>query len=213
MLKVNEIFYSIQGESSFAGLACVFVRLTGCNLRCSWCDTTYAYEEGFDISVAEITARIQAYPCSLVEITGGEPLLQNGTPSLAKLLLDKGYSVLVETNGSQDISLLDPRCIRIVDMKCPSSGESEKNDLSNLERLTLQDEVKFVVGSREDYVFAKALLARLPDFCTIKNIHFSPLCAMLPPARLAGWMLEDGISARLSLQVHTTIWPGKLRGI
>ena len=213
MLKVNEIFYSIQGESSFAGLACVFVRLTGCNLRCSWCDTTYAYDEGLDFSVEAVMARIRTYPCRLVEITGGEPLLQNDTPVLARLLLDQGYTVLVETNGSHNIDLLDTRCVRIVDMKCPSSGESEKNDLSNLERLTIQDEVKFVVGSREDYAFAKALLARLPDCCTIKNIHFSPLCAMLPPARLAGWMLEDGISARLSLQVHTTIWPGKLRGI
>ncbi|MCX5899721.1 MAG: radical SAM protein [Proteobacteria bacterium] len=213
MLKVNEIFYSIQGESSFAGLPCVFVRLTGCNLRCSWCDTTYAYDEGLDFSVEAVMARIRAYPCRLVEITGGEPLLQNDAPVLARLLLDQGYTVLVETNGSLNIDHLDTRCVRIVDMKCPSSGESEKNDLSNLERLTMQDEVKFVVGSREDYEFAKALLPRLPACFKIKNIHFSPLCAMLPPARLAGWMLEDGISARLSLQVHTIIWPGKPRGI
>lgn len=212
MLKVHEIFYSIQGESSFAGLACVFVRLTGCNLRCSWCDTTYAYDEGLDFSVEAVMARIRAYPCRLVEITGGEPLLQNDAPVLARLLLDQGYTVLVETNGSLNIDLLDTRCVRIVDMKCPTSGESEKNDLSNLERLTIQDEVKFVVESREDYEFAKALLPRLPACFKIKNIHFSPLCAMLPPARLAGWMLEDGISARLSLQVHTIIWPGNPRG-
>ena len=213
MLKINEIFYSLQGESSFAGLPCVFVRLTGCNLRCSWCDTTYAYEEGFDISVDEAMARIQAYPCSLVEITGGEPLLQNDAPVLAKLLLKQGYTVLVETNGSLNISLLDSRCIRIVDMKCPSSGESEKNDLANLQRLTMQDEVKFVVGSREDYEFAKAMLPGLPGFFTIKNIHFSPLYAIVSPDKLAGWMLEDGIGARLSLQMHTIIWPGKLRGV
>ena len=203
----------MQGESSFAGLPCIFVRLTGCNLRCSWCDTAYAYEEGFDISVAELIARIQAYTCSLVEITGGEPLLQNDTPALAKLLLDKGYSVLVETNGSQNISLLDPRCIRIVDMKCPSSGEAEKNDLANLEKLTMQDEVKFVVGSREDYEFAKALLPRLPGFFKRKNIHFSPLYAIVAPEKLAGWILEDGINARLSLQLHKIIWPDKLRGV
>ena len=213
MLKVNEIFYSIQGESSFAGLACVFVRLTGCNLRCSWCDTTYAYDEGLEFSVETIMARIRAYSRSLVEITGGEPLLQNDAPVLAKLLLDQAYTVLVETNGSQDINLLDSRCVRIVDMKCPSSGESANNDLANLARLTLQDEVKFVIGSREDYEFARALLPRLPDCFKIKNIHFSPLYAIVPPDKLAGWMLEDGISARLSLQMHTTIWPGKLRGI
>jgi 7-carboxy-7-deazaguanine synthase len=213
MLMVNELFYSIQGESSFAGLPCVFVRLTGCNLRCSWCDTAYAYEEGFNVSLDEIMSRIGAYPCRLVEITGGEPLLQQDTPALAKLLLDRGYTVLVETNGSQDISLLDARCIRILDIKCPSSGESEKNDLSNLERLTRQDEIKFVVGSRQDYEFAKALLQRLPDYFKIKNIHFSPLYAIVPPDMLAGWMLEDGIGARLSLQLHKTIWPDTPRGV
>ena len=213
MLKVNEIFYSIQGESSFAGLACVFVRLTGCNLRCSWCDTTYAYDEGLDFSVEAVMARIRTYPCRLVEITGGEPLLQNDTPVLARLLLDQGYTVLVETNGSHNIDLLDTRCVRIVDMKCPSSGESEKNDLANLEQLTMQDEVKFVVGSREDYEFARALLPRLPACVKIKSIHFSPLYAILPPAQLAGWMLKDGINARLSLQLHKAIWPEKLRGV
>lgn len=213
MLKVNEIFYSIQGESSCAGLPCVFVRLTGCNLRCSWCDTAYAYEEGCSVSFDEIMSRIEAYPCRLVEITGGEPLLQHDTPELVKLLLDRGYTVLVETNGSQNISLLDARCIRIVDIKCPSSGEAEKNDLSNLKRLTMQDEVKFVVGSREDYDYAKSVLEKLPDFFKIKNIHFSPLYVIMTPVMLAGWMLEDGVAARLSLQQHKIIWPGTLRGV
>jgi len=132
MLKVNEIFYSIQGESSFAGLPCVFVRLTGCNLRCSWCDTAYAYEEGAEKSAEEILAAVGAYPCRLVEITGGEPLLQRATPALARLLLDRGYSVLVETNGSKNIDVLDSRCMRIMDIKCPSSGESGSNDTANL---------------------------------------------------------------------------------
>ena len=213
MLKVNEIFYSIQGESSCAGLPCVFVRLTGCNLRCSWCDTAYAYEEGCSVSFDEIMSRIEAYPCRLVEITGGEPLLHHDTPELVKLLLDRGYTVLVETNGSQNISLLDARCIRIVDIKCPSSGEAEKNDLSNLKRLTMQDEVKFVVGSREDYDYAKSVLEKLPDFFKIKNIHFSPLYVIMTPVMLAGWMLEDGVAARLSLQQHKIIWPGTLRGV
>ena len=213
MLKVNEIFHSIQGESSFAGLPCVFVRLTGCNLRCSWCDTTYAYDAGQEFSLEAVKARIRAYTCRLIEITGGEPLLQNDTPALARKLLDEGYTVLVETNGSLDISLLDTRCVRIVDVKCPSSGESEKNDFLNFERLTMQDEVKFVVGSREDYEFARALLPRLPACVKIKSIHFSPLYAILPPAQLAGWMLKDGINARLSLQLHKAIWPEKLRGV
>ena len=213
MLKVNEIFYSIQGESSFAGLPCVFVRLTGCNLRCSWCDTTYAYDEGLEFSLEAILARIRSYPCSLVEITGGEPLLQNDTSVLAKLLLNQGYTVLVETNGSKNIDMLDSRCIRIMDIKCPSSRESENNDAANLGRLTLQDEVKFVIGSREDYDYAKTFLGKLPNCFKIKNIHFAPLYAIIDPGHLAGWMLEDGVRARLSLQLHKKIWPDTLRGV
>jgi 7-carboxy-7-deazaguanine synthase len=213
MLKVNELFFSIQGESSFAGLPCVFVRLTGCNLRCAWCDTTYAYEEGLDLTVDAVMARIREFPCRLVEITGGEPLLQKDTPALAARLLEEGYDVLVETNGSRNINLVDSRCVRIMDIKCPSSRESEKNDFTNLDRLTIHDEVKFVIGSRSDYEFAKALLPRLPKSFKIKNIHFSPLYAILPPVKLAGWMLEDGVSARLSLQLHKAIWPDTPRGV
>ena len=213
MLKVNEIFYSIQGESSFAGLPCVFVRLTGCNLRCAWCDTAYAYEEGHEQSAEEILAHIRKYPCLLVEITGGEPLLQKETPGLARLLLDQGYSVLVETNGSKNIDLLDSRCIRIMDIKCPSSRESANNDFTNLERLTARDEVKFIIGSRVDYDYAKAMLEKLPNWFKIKNIHFSPLYGIVTPVMLAGWMLEDGVRARLSLQLHKGIWPEALRGV
>jgi 7-carboxy-7-deazaguanine synthase len=213
MLKVNEIFYSIQGESSFAGLPCVFVRLTGCNLRCAWCDTAYAYDEGLEKSAEEILAHIQQYPCRLVEITGGEPLLQKDTPGLARLLLDRSYTVLVETNGSQNIDLLDIRCIRIMDIKCPSSRESAHNDFDNLGRLTTHDEVKFVIGSREDYDYAKAVLTKLPDFFKIKNIHFSPLYGIMTPVMLSGWMLEDGVAARLSLQQHKIIWPDTPRGV
>lgn len=213
MLKVNELFYSIQGESSYAGLPCVFVRLTGCNLRCSWCDTVYAYEEGLNCSLDEIMSRIGAYPCRLVEITGGEPLLQQETPVLAARLLDRGYTVLIETNGSKNIAMLDSRCVRIMDIKCPSSRESGSNDFSNLGRLTDHDEVKFVIGSREDYDYAKAVLEKLPDFFKIKNIHFSPLYDIMTPVMLAGWMLEDGIGARLSLQLHKTIWPDTPCGV
>lgn len=213
MLTVNEIFYSIQGESSFAGLPCIFVRLTGCNLRCAWCDTTYAYEEGRKKSLDEILADIQKYPCRLIEITGGEPLLQHDTPELARLLLGRGYSVLVETNGSKNIALLDSRCMRIMDIKCPSSRESQHNDFTNLERFTARDELKFVIASREDYDYAKAVMAKFPENFKIKNIHFSPFSAILDPGQLAGWMLEDGVQARLSLQLHKSIWPTTLRGV
>jgi 7-carboxy-7-deazaguanine synthase len=213
MLKINEIFYSIQGESSFAGLPCVFVRLTGCNLRCSWCDTTYAYAEGCNVTVDDILSRMQAYPCRLVEITGGEPLLQQETPVLAARLLDQGYTVLIETNGSKNIDILDSRCIRIMDIKCPSSRESGNTDFANLGRLTAHDEVKFVIGSREDYDYAKAALKMLPDFFKIKNIHFSPLYVIMTPVMLAGWMLEDGVAARLTLQQHKIIWPDTLRSV
>lgn len=213
MLRVNEIFYSLQGESTRAGMPCVFIRLTGCNLHCAWCDTAYARDEGEYMPAQDILARARPYPCRLVEITGGEPLLQQDTPELARLLLDCGYTVLVETNGSQNIALLDDRCTRIMDIKCPSSGESRSNDFANLDRLTDRDEVKFVIGSREDYVFAKQCLARLPAWFKIKNVHFSPLHAIVPPSLLAGWMLEDGVGARLSLQLHKIIWPDAARGV
>ena len=155
-LKVNEIFYSIQGESTFAGRPCVFVRLTGCNLRCSYCDTRYAYEEGNELEIDEILRRVKSYTCPLVEVTGGEPLIQKETPFLLRRLLDEGYQVLLETNGSQDISRVDKRCIKIIDIKCPSSGESDKNDLRNLEKLD-QDEIKFITLRRR----GKKLIADL----------------------------------------------------
>jgi 7-carboxy-7-deazaguanine synthase len=153
-LRVNEIFFSIQGESSYAGLPCVFVRLSGCNLRCTYCDTRYAYEQGDHMDVSEIIDRVSGYDCRLVEITGGEPLLQEETPALISGLLDRGFTVLLETNGSMDISGVDGRCIRILDVKCPSSGEAEKNDFGNLPLLTHEDEIKFVVGDRADYEYA-----------------------------------------------------------
>ena len=157
-LKVNEIFYSIQGESSFAGRPCVFVRLTGCNLRCSYCDTRYAYYEGEELELSEISERISGHGCSLVEITGGEPLIQKETPALIHNLLEDGFLVLLETNGTQDISRIDERCVRIVDIKCPSSGEKEKNDPGLLTRLSGRDEIKFVLADREDYEYARGVL-------------------------------------------------------
>src|SRR4030042_5346422 len=148
-LTVNEIFYSIQGESTYAGRPCVFIRLTGCNLRCSYCDTQYAYHDGEKLNIREIINKVALYGCPLVEVTGGEPLLQEETPYLTSQLLGTGYKVLIETNGSQDISRVDSRCVRIGDIKCPPSGEKDKNDLANLNRLTDEDELKFVIRSEE----------------------------------------------------------------
>ncbi|MBU4126432.1 MAG: radical SAM protein, partial [Proteobacteria bacterium] len=161
-LIVNEIFYSIQGESIYSGIPCVFIRLTGCNLRCSYCDTAYAYYEGVELRIEEILSRVDNYKCPLIEITGGEPLLQGDTPLLIDRLLEKKYEVLLETNGSIDISVVDNRCIKIVDIKCPSSGENDKNDLENLKRLNQKDQIKFVVGNREDYEFAKEMTNLIP---------------------------------------------------
>lgn len=202
-ILVNEIFYSIQGESTHVGRPCVFVRLTGCNLRCSYCDTQYAYEDGRKMKIEQIIRVVDVYGSPLVEITGGEPLLQAETPDLVSELLVRGYEVLVETNGSQDISTVDNRCMKIVDFKTPSSGMSEKNDLKNLARLSSGDEVKFVIGSRLDYEFARELIgetgiepsARYP-------IHFSPVFGQQDPKTLAGWILDDRLHVRLQVQLH-----------
>jgi len=212
-LIVNEIFHSIQGESTYSGRPCTFIRLTGCNLRCSYCDTKYAYEDGAKMEIDEIMHRIAAYKCPLVEITGGEPLLQNKTPLLILKLLETGYTVMMETNGSFDISRVDERCIRIVDIKCPSSNESEKNDLGNLKRLNPKDQIKFVVGNREDYMYAKNIITSHCLDILEDHILFSPVDGIVSPADLAGWILEDNLNARLHLQLHKIIWPNKNRGV
>jgi 7-carboxy-7-deazaguanine synthase len=213
-LKVNEIFFSIQGESSFAGYPCAFVRLTGCNLRCSYCDTLYAYAEGDDLSIEEILHRVSGYNCSFVEITGGEPLLQEGATSLIKSLLDKGFRVLLETNGSLDISPVDPRCIRIIDVKLPSSGELESNYLNNLKQLRNNDELKFVIGGPEDYCYAKKILLMIPeDILKHITINFSPVFGRMEPRLLAEWILADRLDVRLNLQLHKIIWPSETRGV
>ena len=205
-LKVNEIFYSIQGESSYAGRPCIFIRLTGCNLRCSYCDTKYAYEEGTELEIGEIVDRVESYKCPLVEVTGGEPLMQKETPALIQRLLDERYEVLLETNGSQDINQVDGRCVKIVDIKCPSSGEADKNDFENLNRLSDKDEIKFVISDREDYEYAKKMLDLLgSDPLTVKAVHFSPVFGKLDPKTLADWILEDNLDVRLHLQLHKYI--------
>ena len=213
-MKVNEIFYSIQGESSYAGYPCVFVRLTGCNLRCSYCDTRYAYEEGEDLEIGEILDRVKAYRCPLVEVTGGEPLVQEGTPLLILRLLAEGFEVLMETNGSLDIGRVDQRCSRIVDVKCPSSGEVERNDLENLTRLTERDELKFVIGGRIDYEYAIEVLKQInQNPIRVGHIHFSPVFGKIAFDILARWILADHLDARLNMPIHKIIWDPEQRGV
>ncbi len=212
ILRVNEIFHSIQGESRHAGRACVFVRLTWCNLRCSWCDTTYAFEEGEDRSVAEILEAVAGYGTRYALVTGGEPLLQEGARDLVAELLDRGYEVAVETGGSLDIGVLDRRAMVVMDLKCPGSGMDGKNRWENLPLLRPSDEVKFVVADRADYDWARDAIARhrLAERC---GLLLSPVHGVLDPRRLAEWILEDRLPARLQLQIHKYIWPPDARGV
>jgi 7-carboxy-7-deazaguanine synthase len=213
-LKVNEIFFSIQGESSHAGRPCVFIRLTGCNLRCTYCDTRYAYEEGSSQTIDDIEREIHPFRCMLVEVTGGEPLLQPQTPELIRRLLDDGYTVLLETNGSRDIGIVDDRCTRIVDVKCPSSGQVDNNRLENLAIVTPNDEVKFVIGDREDFDYAKGIIATLlPRSSGLKPPLVSPVFGRLDPKSLARWILDDHLDVRLQIQLHKVIWGPEKRGV
>jgi len=214
MLRVNEIFYSIQGESTFAGFPCIFIRMTGCNLRCTYCDTTFAYEEGDDIPLDSILTTVKKFHCSLIEVTGGEPLIQNETPDLISALIKNGYTVLLETNGSQDISTVDTRCTRIVDIKCPSSGMDNKNHWENLDYITLNDQLKFVIAHRQDYLYAKKVL----DTAAIKRrkkllINFSPVFNKIDLKDLAGWILADNLPVRLQIQLHKYIWGEHTKGV
>jgi len=211
-LLVNEIFYSIQGESLNAGRPCVFVRLTGCNLRCHYCDTTYAYEAGTLTSIREILREVEKFNCPLVEVTGGEPLSQSDTPILIGRLLNAGYEVMLETNGSFDVSSIDPRCMKILDIKCPSSGESSKNHYENLPLLTALDQVKFVIGDRVDYEFAKKTLDVLPRVLCTHHLLFSPVSETLALKTLSEWILQDNLPVRLHIQLHKFIWPEVTRG-
>lgn len=210
-MLINEIFHSIQGESTYAGRPCVFVRVTGCALRCVWCDTTYAYHEGTEMSLEAVIERVRGYSCPLVEITGGEPLENPEVPELVRRLLDLGHEVLIETGGHRDISLLDPRSRAILDVKCPNSGMAEAMDWANLDRLWPGCEVKFVVSNRTDYLFARDLVRDrgLEGF----PILFSPVHDGLDPRDLAEWMLADGVNGRLQLQVHKFIWDADTRGV
>jgi len=210
-MQVTEIFKSIQGESSYAGLPCSFIRTTGCNLRCVWCDTEYAFYGGRTMSVDEILDAIAPHQCELVEITGGEPLLQPDVPELATRLLERKHKVLVETSGAVDISVMPPGTIRIMDIKCPDSGMLDKMDWKNLDRLHTLDELKFVINSREDYQWAAGIVKeyQLHD----RNlVLFSPVYGAMPPDQLAEWILQDRLPVRFQIQLHKVLWgetPGK----
>ncbi len=211
-LRVNEIFHSIQGESSFAGRRCVLVRLTGCQMRCRWCDTPYSFYEGSWMTLGEILAEVEHYGCPLVEITGGEPLLQPNALPLMTMLSNRGFEVLLETGGGLDISRVDPRVHRIVDVKCPGSGEMENNYWRNLDLLTERDELKFVIADREDYLWAR-------DLCVERRlapempVHFSTVYGELAPAELSRWVLEDRLNVRVQVQVHKAIFGAEARGV
>ncbi|MEE8397930.1 MAG: radical SAM protein [Desulfobacterales bacterium] len=212
-LFVTEIFHSIQGESTHSGRPCVFVRLSGCNMRCTYCDTSYAYAQGTEMDIQVIIDQVDACDCPLVEITGGEPLLQAETPALISQLLEQGHEVMLETNGSLDIRSVDNRCIKVVDVKCPTSGETDNNHLENLNHLNAGDQVKFVIGSREDYAYAKNTMSSIGSHLPSDHILFSPVFGQLDPATLAEWMLADRLDARYHLQLHKLIWPDKDRGV
>ena len=212
-LIVNEIFYSIQGESTYAGLPCVFIRLTGCNMRCAYCDTVYAYDEGHPMQISDILDSVGAFQCNMVEITGGEPLFQEETPDLVTRLIHGNYQVLMETNGSFDIRKTDPRCVKVMDVKCPGSGEHEKCYLRNFKHLGPKDQIKFVIGDRQDYEYARNVLEKNPLSIPSGNILFSPISDALTSAELAAWLLEDHLEARLHLQLHKVIWPDIERGV
>ena len=214
-LIVSEIYLSLQGESTRAGLPCVLVRLAGCNLDCAWCDTPYARDvaDGEAMSVADVLARAARWPCRRVEITGGEPLMQDACAALLREFCDAGYETLLETNGSLDISAVDPRVIRIVDFKCPAGGQAAENRWDNVAALTDRDEVKFVLADRGDYEFACAAVADHRLLEEAGAVIFSPVVDRLAPAELAEWILHDDLDVRIGLQLHRIIWPRRDRGV
>lgn len=213
MLTINEIFYSIQGESTRVGRPCVFIRLTACDLRCSWCDTPYAFHEGHKRSLDDIVSEVEGYGCPLVEITGGEPLLQDEVYPLMERLLAGGRTVLLETGGHRPISRVPRDVIKIVDVKCPASGEAHRNEWRNLEELSPHDEVKFVIKDRADYEFARDVMTRHDLSSRCAAILLSPVHGILEARMLSEWILEDRLPARLQLQLHKYVWPPDTRGV
>lgn len=211
-LTVNETFFSIQGEGTRAGQPCVFVRLTGCPLRCSWCDTAYAFHEGTRRSVEDVMTDIGRHPCRRVLLTGGEPLAQPAAFALVSRLLDGGWEVLVETSGHVSIEALDRRAVTILDVKAPGSGETHRMEWGNLDRLAATDEVKFVLADRADYEWSRALVRErgLAQRCVVL---FSPVHGVLDAGTLGRWILDDGLDVRLQVQLHKYLWPGVERGV
>jgi 7-carboxy-7-deazaguanine synthase len=212
-MKVNEIFYSIQGESSYMGRPCVFIRLTGCNLRCRFCDTEYAFYEGREMSTREILDELSSYSTKLALVTGGEPLLQAAVHELFRELLDRGYTVCVETGGHMPLERVDPRVHKIMDLKCPGSGMSNRNRYENIEYLTNADEVKFVVCDRTDFDWACEVIRRYNLPSRVGTILLSPVYGELPYDQLARWLLDCDLPVRMQLQMHKLIWPDAKRGV
>ena len=211
-MKINEIFKSIQGETSYAGLPCAFVRVTGCNLRCNYCDTTYAYEEGNEMSLSTILECIARLKTKIVCVTGGEPLSNNDTPLLLEELLVKNYTVLVETNGSYDIRTIPQEIIKIMDIKCPDSNMSHLMNWQNIKYLTKFDEVKFVLSSRKDYDWTKAVIYKY-NLSEVANILIGTVFGAISPKMVVQWILEDNLDVRFQLQLHKYIWEPLARGV
>jgi 7-carboxy-7-deazaguanine synthase len=212
-LTVNEIYLSVQGESTWVGLPCVFVRLTFCDLRCTYCDTEYAFYEGNKMALEEIVEKVRSFGCRLVEVTGGEPLLQPNCVPLLQMLCEAGFTVLLETSGSHDIAAVDPRVHRIMDLKTPSSGEEGRNLYANIAHLTPRDELKFVVGSREDYDWAREKMREHDLAGKVNAVLLSPVFGKIAPSDMVAWMLEDKLPARFQLQMHKFIWEPRARGV
>jgi 7-carboxy-7-deazaguanine synthase len=212
-LVVHEIYSSIQGESSFAGIPCTFIRLTGCNLRCSWCDTPQAFHDGDKLPLTEIVERALAFGTPQILLTGGEPLLQPAALPLLSALCDAGRTVLLETSGERDISAVDSRVHRIVDLKAPGSGESERNRWENLAHLTQRDELKLVLAHREDYEWARDVIRERDLAGCVSHVHLSPVHGKLDPQQLVKWVLEDTLPVRVNLQLHKYIWTADTQGV
>ena len=213
MLTVNEIFYSVQGESSYAGKPCVFVRLTACDLRCSWCDTPYAFYEGGKHAIQQVLDQVEKFDCPLVEVTGGEPLLQEDVYPLMQALVERGRTVLLETGGQRSTARVPEQVVTILDVKCPGSGEAEKMDWSNLDRLRPHDEVKFVIKDRADYEYARDVITRHTLAGRAAAIHLSPVHDVMHPRTLSEWVLADNLPVRVQLQLHKYIWDPATRGV
>jgi 7-carboxy-7-deazaguanine synthase len=211
-MRVAEIFHSIQGESTWAGRPCTFVRLTGCPLRCRWCDTEYAFEGGTAMDLSAVLAEVDRFGCPLVEVTGGEPLVQKECPELLRALCDRGYEVLLETSGAVSTEKVDSRVVTILDLKCPDSGESERNLWENVARLRPRDEIKFVIASRRDYEWALETV-RDRDLSARNVVLFSPVWGELEPGRLAGWILADRAPVRMQIQLHKILFGADVAGV